>query len=146
MDFIPSVFRTGVATNPDTHSARENHAAILRASQEAGYGVVGRATGHDKSWVSRWLNSEGRVSLPELLAWLDQCELRIVRAEAVSETESDYALIDRAERVLRDLQQLEDVASHLADIDGELAQALLALAKRAIIGMQNTPSKDHPSV
>lgn len=140
MDFIPAVFRNGVATNPNTHSARENHSAILKASQEAGYSTIGRVTGHDKSWVSRWLNGNGLVSLPELLAWMDHCELRIVPAEAVG-SDGDAALVERAERVLAGLNQLDDVAAQITGQDKMIADALLALAKRALNSMVIKPDR-----
>ncbi len=134
MQDFPAVFRNGVATNPDTHSARANHAAILKASQEAGYAKVGRETGHDKSWVSRYLNGQGLASMPELLTWLDLCELRIVPAESVG-TGNDQALVERAERVLAGLSQLDDVAAQITGQEQEFADALLALAKRALKSM-----------
>lgn len=88
------VFRNGTAVAPDTHTARVNSAALLRASQEVGYTAVGTAAGHDKSWVCRFFSDEARVSRPELLNALLRKTASVLAREAGAVGEGDVRLQD----------------------------------------------------
>ena len=52
MDDAPATFRNGAA-KPDTRSARDNKAALIRHSKLVGYRTIAGAAGHDISWVCR---------------------------------------------------------------------------------------------
>lgn len=95
----PALLRNGAATMPTTHTSRMSHAALLRASSDVGYAGIGRATGHDKSWVSRFLSGQGLASLPELLHWLDAAGLSIGHANdgAIQDAAADLLSAVRGE-------------------------------------------------
>jgi hypothetical protein len=104
LDRATALFRNGDATMPTTHSARANHAFLLRTSADVGYAAIGRATGHDKSWVSRFLSGQGLVSLAEVLHWLDAVSGVIVHPNesGVDEAASDLLQALRGELSARD--------------------------------------------
>lgn len=122
-----------MGTIPNTLSAQQNNAAMLRASQEVGYTEVGRAVGHAKSWVSRVLSCECVMSLPELLTWLDRCDLRIVPAEELEHGNS----AERLEMIASILAHLDGIESAMRALEdgAPLQVALLTLARRALKDM-----------
>lgn len=58
-----------------------NLATLLRAIADTGQPDIGIAVGHDRSWVSRFQNDHGRITLDEMLKLLDACGLVLVRQE-----------------------------------------------------------------
>lgn len=130
------VFRNGTAVAPDTHTARVNSAALLRASQEVGYTAVGTAAGHDKSWVCRFFSDEARVSRPELLAWLDAADLRITtpNAESAADAELLNALLRKTASVLA--REAGAVGEGDVRLQDDEYKSLLLLAQRGVKAMQ----------
>lgn len=132
--------RNRLATFPATANARHNHGLLLKYSQLLRYEAIGRATGHDKSWVSRFLSGSALASLPELLVWLDQCGLRLENPEPL---EGEFALTDQ-ERV----EQLQAAIHALERTRGELQAQLqaehefiLALIELARVGLSTLLEK-----
>lgn len=133
IDHVPAALRNGTATVPNTLSAQQNNATLLRASQEVGYQEVGRVAGHSKAWVSRVLSCECVMSLPELLTWLDKCDLRIVPAERLTNG-TDHEQIERVAAALAGLNGIESALEATKE-DGALFLALLPLARRQLSQM-----------
>lgn len=97
--------RNRFATFPDTASARRNLSTLLRESTRLKYASVGQATGHDKSWVSRFLSGQGLISMTELLSWLDACQLELTTQEPPSSSpQSEIIALDRLDDAIRALQ------------------------------------------
>ena len=126
----PAVMRNGMTTEPNTHSARKSKGALVRAFQDCGYTTIGRSVGHDKSWVCRWLSGDSVANLPEVLHMLDTSGLRIVHEDDL-EAGGDAELIARMERVLDQLNGIDSAVKALGE-DGELHDALMAMARRAL--------------
>lgn len=131
-----TAFRNGISTEPDTHGARANKGAMLRAAQDAGYSVVGRACGHEKSWLSRFFSGECRISMPELLAMLDAMGLHVTQGDAEREDDTEILslLLRKAAANLQRRSERSDSSDVVMSADEY--QALLALAKRGITAMQ----------
>lgn len=135
-DDATAVMRSA-ASMPDTKSARDNHASLLRASQDAGYGQIGRAVGRDKSWVCRYLQAQGTASLSELLHWLDAAGLKISDAEASvgADQELMTALIARLSDDIDAHDRDAERSASKITIDKGLYDALTLLARRATVFM-----------
>ena len=131
---VPAVFRT-ITTTPDTHSARKNNTSLLRAFADAGYAIIARAVGHDKSWLSRWLSGESVSNLPELLTMLDSAGLRIVHEDELASSTSDAEQVAALNAALSKLDGLS-AAMKAMEEGNELHTALLALARRGLHSMQ----------
>lgn len=127
---MPAVMRNGMTTEPNTHSARKSKGALVRSFQDCGYTTIGRSVGHDKSWVCRWLSGDSVANLPEVLHMLDTSGLRIVHEDEL-EAGGDAELIARMERVLDQLNGIDSAVKALGE-DGELHDALMAMARRAL--------------
>lgn len=126
----PALLRNGVATPPNTMTARRNHGALLTASRDVGYSEVGRAVGHDKSWVSRALNGDCLMSMPELLTWLDKGGLRIVHESDLAEGNA-AELLEAVNRAAGSIHTIEHFARQMGE-SGEIYIAIAALARRAL--------------
>lgn len=126
------------ASMPDTKSARDNHASLLRASQDAGYGQIGRAVGRDKSWVCRYLQGEGVASLAEVLSWMDAAGLKIVTEDSASGHDSELLamLIERLSDEIDAHDRNAERSANKITIDKGLYDALTLLAKRATVFMR----------
>lgn len=123
--------RNRLATFPPSAAARQNQSVLLKRSQSVRYETIGRATGHDKSWVSRFLSGSALVSLPELLAWLDQCDVRLVSPES-GENEREIADQERIEQLQSAINALELTREELhaaANVNREFILALIELAR-----------------
>jgi len=108
MPSTASASRNRFATFPDTPSARRNLTRLLRETTTVSYTQVARVTVHDKSWVSRFLAGNGLISLGELLAWLDLCELMLAKDVAGTDPiGEDQALLARLEAALGALDTLK---------------------------------------
>ncbi len=126
--------RNRLATFPLTASARQNHSLLIKRSQLVRYDTIARATGHDKSWVSRFLSGSALASLPELLAWLDECDLRIATQE-IAEHALGPSHRDWAPRLQQAFVELGLTANTpLGDTQAD-SQVLLALIELARIGL-----------
>lgn len=123
---LPSVFRNA----PATRTAQENIGVLLRASREAGYSVIGRRCGHDKSWVSRWLSGENKADIGEVLHWLDECGLKITY-----ELDSVEQLIALAESIERDLQEIEKTGTLTDPVQS-------SLVRLASLGLQSIAERE----
>lgn len=141
---VNAVFRN-VAAMPTTASARSNCTNLVRATQDVGYAAVAKATGHDKSWITRFFQEESRANLPEIMCWLDAVGLRITPADVEREDEADLLQIllrkvavtierRQADRSLDDARQVR--------LDADDYRALLALAKRGVVSMQTGMEQD----
>lgn len=131
----PALLRNGVATPPNTMTARRNHGALLTASRDVGYSEVGRAVGHDKSWVSRALNGDCLMSMPELLTWLDKGGLRIIHECDMAEGNAAEVL-EAVNKAAMNIRTIEDFARKMGE-DGEIYIAIAALARRALAQIKN---------
>ena len=130
MDDLPATFRNGAA-KPNTRSARDNEAALIRHSKLVGYRAISQATGHDLSWVCRWLQDDCRASLSEVLAWLDVCDLRI--KEADGETDDDRELLQiLLRKTAANLEKRSAEADNPVALSHAEYMALLQLAKRGL--------------
>lgn len=97
--------RNRYATFPDTPSARRNLSALLRESTRLRYATIATTTGHDKSWVSRFLSGQGLISMTELLLWLDACELELAPQGAPPGcAPPDAVALDRLSEAIKALQ------------------------------------------
>ena len=130
------VFRNGTAVAPDTHTARVNSAALLRASQEVGYTAVGTAAGHDKSFVCRLLNGEAKANIFEWLAFCDSTNGRITEPNAESAADADLlnALLRKTASVLA--REAGTVGEGDVRLQADEYKSLLLLAQRGIKAMQ----------
>jgi hypothetical protein len=135
LDGAPIVLRNSAAM-PQTDSAREHLALLIRTSQEVGQILIARACGHDKSWVCRVIQGDGRLNIAEMLAWLDAAGLRLAREDAQAQVDMDLLSV-----LLRKTAQSLD--SRSAAIHGEEVtveadeyRALMMLAKRGLASMQ----------
>ena len=130
------VFRNGTAVAPDTHTARVNSAALLRASQEVGYTGVGTAAGHDKSFVCRLLNGEAKANIFEWLAFCDSTNGRITEPNAESAADADLlnALLRKTASVLA--REASTVGEGDVRLQADEYKSLLLLAQRGIKSMQ----------
>lgn len=136
IDTTVAAFRNGISTEPDTHGARANKGAMLRAAQDAGYSVVGRACGHEKSWLSRFFSGECRISMPELLAMLDAMGLHVTQVDAEREDDTEIlSLLLRKAATNLDRRAAAGVSADVV-MSADEYQALLALAMRGIRAMQ----------
>lgn len=123
--------RNRLATFPPTTTARHNQSLLLKRSQMMRYESIGRATGHDKSWVSRFLSGSALVSLPELLAWLDQCNLRLVSPEDDGDMVGlvDQEHIERLQSAIDALELRREELRSAANLDREFILALIEVAR-----------------
>jgi hypothetical protein len=126
-----SLERNRLATFPPTTTARYSHSLLLKRSQVVRYESIGRATGHDKSWVSRFLSGSALASLPELLAWLDQCDLRLVGQELEEDVFglADQERIERLQSAINALELTRGELRAAATVDREFILALIEVAR-----------------
>ena len=134
--------RNRLATFPPTAAARSNHSMLLKRSQLVRYETIGRATGHDKSWVSRFLSGSALTSLPELLAWLDQCELRFACPQ-LAENQSgltDHEQVERLQSAISALELTREQLRAKEHVDREFILALIELARVGLDALLETHS------
>lgn len=62
---------------PSRNLYQLNQTTLLHAIAEATQADIGLACGHDKSWVSRFQNDQGKIGLDELLKFLCASGLRL---------------------------------------------------------------------
>lgn len=119
------MLRNGDATMPTTHTGRANHAFLLRSSADVGYSTIARVTGHDKSWVSRFLSGQGLATLPEILHWLDAISGVLCHP---NESGIDEAASDLLKSVSGELESLEgrEISQTEARASVRLLRAMLA--------------------
>lgn len=132
----PASFRN-TAEMPETPTARQNFSRLLRASQEVGYAAIAEAVGHHKPWVSRVLSGELKVSLAELLHWMDVTKHIFVHIEEA--TSDDAELLQMLLRkAARDLERRahQRPGATTVTLRADEYQALVMLAKRGIGSMQ----------
>lgn len=137
MPSTASTSRNRFATFPDTPSARRNLTRLLRETTTVSYTQIARVTLHDKSWVSRFLAGNGLISLGELLAWLDQCELLL--AKDVTGTDpigEDQALLARLEAALSALDTLRSNTLEACRCERE-CELMLSLIGLARVGLEH---------
>lgn len=125
----PAVCRN-VTETPHTLSARKSLTALIRAFTDTGYAQIGRAVGHAKSWVSRWLSGELVANLPELLTMLDTAGLRIVHEDDLA-AGTNGEVVERLESVIDKLTGIESAMAAMDD-GGALHAQLLSLAIEAL--------------
>ncbi len=125
--------RNRLATFPSTTAARQNHSVLLKRSRQVRYESIGRATGHDKSWVSRFLSGSALISFPELLAWLDLCDLHLISPEG--EHESGASPEEWLERLRLTIEALDLVRLELGTKSHTEHEFILALIEFARIGL-----------
>ena len=120
-----AVLRNGDATMPTTHASRVSVSVLLRASSDVGYAAIGRAVGHDKSWVSRFFSGQALISFPELLHWFDVASLSISNAngDAVEDAASDLMQALSGELKELDGREISQVEARAAV---KLLRAMLA--------------------
>lgn len=125
LDDTPALLRNGAATMPATHSARTSTSILMQASTDIGYAAVGRATGHDKSWVSRFFSGQSLASFPELLHWFDATGVTLGYANdgAVQDAASDLLQVLRGELDQMDGREISQTEARAAV---KLLRAMLA--------------------
>lgn len=129
--------RNRFATFPDTPTARRNLSRLLRETSAVGYINIARATVHDKSWVSRFLAGNGLISLGELLAWLDRCQIVFGKDEPDGPPQSgDEAMLERLESALHALVALKDSTLETSKCERE-RELMLALIELVRIGLES---------
>ena len=137
MPSTASTSRNRFATFPDTPSARRNLTRLLRETTTVSYTQIARVTMPDKSWVSRFLAGNGLVSLGELLAWLDKCELMLAKdVFATDPSAEDEALLARLEAALRTLDALQSNTVEACQCARE-CELLLSLIGLARLGLEH---------
>lgn len=134
--------RNRLATFPPTVTARQNHSVLLKRSQLVRYETIGRATGHDKSWVSRFLSGSALTSLPELLAWLDQCALNLVLHDVAEDrfAPTDHERVVQLQSAISALELTRYKLRREATIDREFILALIELARVGLDALLETHS------
>ncbi|WP_281051560.1 hypothetical protein [Thauera sp. GDN1] len=104
---------------------------LTKHSQLVRYESIGLATGHDKSWGSRFLSGTALASMPELLAWLDQCDLRFVSPEGEEDVlgVTDQERIERLQSAINALELTRGELRTAANINREFILALIEIAR-----------------
>lgn len=69
--------------------AAQNETVLLRAIMQAGLTPLGKAIGHDHTYIVRFRKGEQGMKLPEYLLLLEACGLKLVSAG------SDMKVIDK---------------------------------------------------
>ena len=132
----PGALRNGVKTKPETPGAIRNEGLLIGATRDAGYAKVAEAIQLDKSWITRFFSGEGRVTLPELLHWLDSIGLQIVEpsAEADAERQLLQALLRKTSASLA--REAGEVSGDTVEVGAVEYRALLHFAQSGIKGLE----------
>lgn len=131
---MPDRERNTAATFAETGTARHNLSMLLRKSSARRYAEIARITGHDKSWVSRFLSGSARASLPELLRWLDACDLHLAHGDPNSHCST---LHEHLHTVTQGIDTLRASGKLGDDQHDALMYALIQLARLGLETLAN---------
>jgi len=90
---------------------QSNLAMLLHSIADNTQESIGKACGHDKSWVSRFQNGEGRICIEDLMNFLSATGLRLVSdtSQEITLPKAEYdALVTFSRKALNQFQQSAD--------------------------------------